>query len=61
MYSVNMQVLEKVGKAEETVDISFNQERERFFNHYKAVKALRKNVIKYLEVARGTKGFAEKN
>jgi len=37
-------VMVKFGKAEETVDIQFNQEAERFVNHSKAVK---KNKERY--------------
>ncbi len=43
----------KMGKAEETIDIQFNQERERFIAHYKAVKKLNKDSIKLLETLRG--------
>jgi hypothetical protein len=36
----------KMGKAEETVDIQFNQERDRFFIQYKAIKKLKKRCFK---------------
>jgi len=45
-------VMVKFGKAEETVDIQFNQEAERFFNHSKAVKKIKKDTIKLLEITR---------
>ncbi len=41
-----------MGKAEETVDISFIQEKERFLTHYKACKKLQKDTIKLLETVR---------
>jgi len=42
--------LEKMGKAEETVDISFNQERDRFEENYKTIKKLNKDTVKLLEL-----------
>jgi len=42
-------VMVKLGKADETVDIQFNQESERFANHYKAIKKLKQDTQKLLE------------
>lgn len=43
----------KMGKAEETVDIQFNQERDRFFIQYKAIKKLKKDVLKMMDLLKG--------
>jgi len=41
-----------LGKAEQTIDISYNQEVERFRAHYKAVKKINRDSIKLLECFR---------
>jgi len=42
--------LEKMGKAEETVDVSFNQERDRYREEKKAIKKLNKDTVRMLEI-----------
>jgi hypothetical protein len=42
-----------MGKAEETVDISFKQEKERFLAHYKLVKKTQKDTAKLLQILQG--------
>jgi len=42
-------VMVKVGKAEETIDIQYNQERDRFLTHYRALKKLNRDLSKYLD------------
>jgi len=42
-----------MGKSEETVDLTYNQERERFLLHYKAVKKLNKDMQRFMELLRG--------
>lgn len=46
----NQKVMTKLGKAEETVDINFNQEKERFFEHYKAIKVLNEDIVKMVKI-----------
>jgi amphiphysin len=46
------QVLAKLGKGEETVDITFNQERERLLAHYEAIKKINKDTQKMLDILR---------
>jgi len=43
-FRATQKAMVKLGKAEETVDIQFNQENERFQQHYKAVKKLKKDT-----------------
>lgn len=47
-------VKEKVGKAEETVDVGFNQEKDRFENHYKHLKKLSKDLSDFTKSLRCT-------
>ena len=46
------EVLVKFGKTEETVDIQFNQEKERFSGHRKHMKKLNKDMQKALDLYR---------
>jgi len=54
------QVLVKVGQAEQTIDIQFDQERQRFKEHYKAIQKLNKDtdnlmkIFKDLSIAQNT-------
>jgi len=39
-----------MGKADQTVDISFNQQKEIFNEHYEAIKKLNKDATKVLDI-----------
>jgi hypothetical protein len=43
----------KVGKAEETVDIQFNQESAKFKSHYKHLKKINEDIKKLLTLMKG--------
>lgn len=43
---------EKVGKAEETVDVGFNQERDKFEHYYKQLKKMSKDLSDYTKSLR---------
>jgi hypothetical protein len=47
-FRATQKVAEKLGRAEETVDLTFNQQKDRFELHYKAVKRLNETTIKLL-------------
>jgi hypothetical protein len=47
-------VKEKVGKAEETVDVGFNQEHAKFDLYYKQLKKMSKDLSDYTKSLRGT-------
>jgi hypothetical protein len=43
----------KIGKADETVDVNTNQEKDKFKQHYKAVKKVAKDTQKVIELMKG--------
>jgi len=47
-FRATQKVAEKLGRAEETVDLTFNQQKDRFELHYKAVRRLNETTIKVL-------------
>lgn len=51
-FRTTQKIKQSLGKAEQTIDISYNQEVERFRLHYKAVKRIHRNTIKLLECYR---------
>eukprot|EP01116_Phalansterium_solitarium_P016971 TRINITY_DN4066_c1_g1_i2.p1 TRINITY_DN4066_c1_g1~~TRINITY_DN4066_c1_g1_i2.p1 ORF type:complete len:378 (+),score=79.33 TRINITY_DN4066_c1_g1_i2:111-1244(+) len=51
-FRATQKVKESLGKAEQTVDISYNQEVERFRSHYRAVKKINRDAVKFLECLR---------
>jgi len=51
-FRTTQKAMVKLGKAEETIDIQFNQEVDRFTNHYKAVKKIKKDTVQLLQLLR---------
>jgi hypothetical protein len=50
-------VLQKMGKADETVDIAFNQEHDKLLAQKKMMKRMIKNLKEYGKALRGTSAF----
>jgi hypothetical protein len=54
LFRAKQKIAVKMGKAEETVDITFNQERERFTETHKLIKTVNKDATKLLEIMKRT-------
>lgn len=52
LFRATQKISEKLGRAEETVDLNFNQDKDRFELHYKAVKRINETTIKVLTLFR---------
>lgn len=53
LFRATQKISEKLGRSEETIDLTFNQEKERFELHYKNVKKVNETTIKVLSTLRG--------
>jgi len=51
-FRTTQKAMVKLGKAEETVDIQFSQENEKFTNHYRAIKKIKKDTAQFLQTLR---------
>jgi len=52
LFRATQKISEKLGRSEETIDLTFNQEKERFELHYKNVKKVNETTIKVLSTLR---------
>jgi len=52
LFRATQKISEKLGRADETVDLTFNQDKDRFELHYKAVKRINETTIKVLSLFR---------
>jgi len=51
-FRTTQKVMVKVGKAEETVDIQFRQEEERFRNNYRQLKKVKIHLVQLMETVK---------
>ena len=47
--------MELLGKADKIVDVQFNQEKDKFLEHYKAVEKMNKDAEKVMKLMKGKK------
>ena len=49
--------LDLMGKSDKIVDVQFDQEKNKFLEHYKAIEKLNKDVEKYVKLLKSKFSF----